>query len=90
MMYQIALLTLAILVGTLGLTANNTDTYTFKYYRQVRVHERFTGLSIAEPVHDASYRHFSLSLQAKQYHHHHHLYTISHLADCVGAKRASG
>lgn len=43
----------------------------FYFYRQIRVHERFTGLSIAEPVHDSAHRLFRFQLDAKMYNYFH-------------------
>src|SRR5258708_12688629 len=49
------------------LTMSEHDTVGFQFYRQVVLHQRFTGLSIAEPINDASFRHFGFSLAAKMY-----------------------
>lgn len=64
MINPLLLLSLTVLVGAFQGT-NSTAVLDFKYYRQVRVHERFTGLSIAEPIQDHSFRHFSISFDAK-------------------------
>lgn len=71
-MIRSAFLVIAILKCTSAiLFTNSTDTGSitsvhFQYYKQVRVHERFTGLSIAEPIQDLSFRKFAITLDAKQ------------------------
>jgi hypothetical protein len=59
------------LLPIFGLSSNlimsEPDTIWFQLDRQVVLHQRLTGLSVAEPIKDASFRQFGFSLDAKMY-----------------------